>query len=399
MGASKNSSLVCKGENALVITRLKRYVYLAVAALALCAALLAAWPAVAQAQAERVVVRPGDTLWTISTERLGADATPQQIASEAERIYALNRDQIGPDPDLLFPGQELSVPAADMPPVPARGERAVARAAEVGQGGRAAAAEAAAPKAPEQPANLPKAPGAAPVPAVESSASSDVGSTSSSAVASSLKSVRSSVERALAATAQTFAEVRATVDGRQQLGMGIIALTLLIGGLMAWKLPMRRRVGESEAWGIYSGYYGGYAYAGGYYTYQDSYQEKTPDLHKATAAVAPEASEPELIVNGSENSPEAEAVNGLEAEALATEEGHSSRVGLRAIARARRERIRRGSARGLKRLPRRGLANGAYSPEVRSSLRERVPGTQPRTPKIDGRAALFLRRQIINGGR
>ncbi len=369
----------------MVITRLKRYVYLAVAALALCAALLAAWPAVAQAQAERVVVRPGDTLWTISTEALGADATPQQIASEAERIYALNRDQIGPDPNLILPGQELSVPAAAETssatvreaaglPAPARGEGEVARAAEVGQGGRAAAeaaaAEAAAPRAPEQPANLPKAPGATPVPAVESPASSDVGSTSSSAVGSSLKSVRSSVERAVAgavaATAQTFAEVRATTDGRQQLGMGIIALTLLIGGLMAWKLPMRRRVGESELWGIYSGYYGDYAYAGGYYTYQDSYQEKTPDLHgdSAPASAAPLISEPELSVKGSEN--------GSEADALATEEDHSSRVGHGAIARARRERIRRGRARGLKR--------------------------QPRAPK-NGRAALLLRRQIINGGR
>jgi hypothetical protein len=377
----------------LVITRLKRYVYLAVAALALCAALSAAWPAVAQAQAERVVVRPGDTLWTISTEALGADATPQQIASEAERIYALNRDQIGPDPNLLLPGQELSVPAAAETssatvreaaglPAPARAEGEVARAAEVGQGGRAAAAEAAAaeaaaPRAPEQPANLPKAPGATPVPAVEAPASSDVGSTSSSAVGSSLKSVRSSVESAVAgavaATAQTFAEVRATTDGRQQLGMGIIALTLLIGGLMAWKLPMRRRVGDSESWGIYPGYYGGYAYAGGYYTYQDtyqdSYQEKTPDLHgdSAPASAAPLISETELSVKGSENS--------LEADALATEED-LSRVGLgaiaRAIARARRERIRRGRARGLKR--------------------------QPRTPK-NGRAALLLRRQIINGGR
>jgi LysM domain len=369
----------------LVITRLKRYVYLAVAVLALCAALLAASPAVAQAQAERVVVRPGDTLWTISTERLGADATPQQIASEAERIYALNRDQIGSDPDLLFPGQELSVSAAGEPS--AAPDRASDQ--EEGRAAEAAAAEAAAPRAPEQPANLPKAPGATPVPAVESpAAASDVGSsTSSSAVASavgsSLKSVRSSVERAVAATAQAFTGVRATTDGRQQLGLGIIALTLLIGGLMAWKLPMRRRVGDSELWGIYSGYYGDYAYAGGYYTYQDTYQEKTPDLHReddSASAAAPLTSEPELSVNGSEADALATelSVNGSEAEALATEEGHSSsRVGLGAIARARRERIRRGRARGLKR---------------------RAPGRQPRTPK-NGRAALFLRRQIINGGR
>ena len=372
----------------MVITRLKRYVYLAVAVLALCAALLAASPAVAQAQAERVVVRPGDTLWTISTERLGADATPQQIASEAERIYALNRDQIGPDPDLLFPGQELSVSAAGEPS--AAPDRASDQEEGRAAAAEAAAAEAAAPRAPEQPANLPKAPGATPVPAVESpAAASDVGSSTSSsavgsAVGSSLKSVRSSVESAVAVTTQTFAGVRATTDGRQQLGLGIIALTLLIGGLMAWKLPMRRRVGDSELWGIYSGYYGDYAYAGGHYTYQDTYQEKTPDLHReddsASAAAAPLTSEPELSVNGSEADALATelSVNGSEAEALATEEGHSSsRVGLGAIARARRERIRRGRARGLKR---------------------RAPGRQPRTPK-NGRAALFLRRQIINGGR
>ena len=368
----------------MVITRLKRYVYLAVAVLALCAALLAASPAVAQAQAERVVVRPGDTLWTISTERLGADATPQQIASEAERIYALNRDQIGPDPDLLFPGQELSVSAAGEPS--AAPDRASDQEEGRAAAAEAAAAEAAAPRAPEQPANLPKAPGATPVPAVESPASSDVGSSTSSsavgsAVGSSLKSVRSSVESAVAVTTQTFAGVRATTDGRQQLGLGIIALTLLIGGLMAWKLPMRRRVGDSESWGIYPGYYGGYAYAGGYYTYQ----EKTPDLHReddsALASAAPLTSEPELSVNGSEADALATelSVNGSEAEALATEEGHSSsRVGLGAIARARRERIRRGRARGLKR---------------------RAPGRQPRTTPKNGRAALFLRRQIINGGR
>jgi hypothetical protein len=366
-----------------LVTRLERYVYLAVAALALCAAALAAWPAVAQAQAapakkdtqqvaERVVVRPGDSLWTISSERLGADATPQQIAEEAERIYALNRDRIGPDPDVLFPDQELSVPAAGKP-------SATAPDQEEGR-----AAEAPAPTAVEQPANLPKAPEAAPVPNAESPAS-DV-RTTSSPVASFLKTVRSSVETAVAATTQTFVEVRATADGRQQLGLGIIALTFLLGGLMAWKLPMKRRVGESEAWEIYSDY----AYAGGYGYY--AYREKTPGLHGDTAAaapVAPVASEPELNVNGSEG------------EDPATEDGEEgvSRVGLEAIARARRERIRRSRrsrARRFKRLPRRGLAASVYSPEVRSSLRGSVPRTQPRTPR-NGRVKIAARQ--INGGR
>jgi LysM domain len=363
-----------------LVTRLERYVYLAVATLALCAALLAASPAEAQAQAapakkdmqqvaERVVVRPGDSLWAISSERLGADATSQQITDGAERIYALNRDRIGPDPNILFPGQELTVPAADPLSATAREAAGPTTAA----GGEREAARAA--KTVEQPANLPKAPEAVPVPTAESPAS-DV-KAASSPVASFLKTVRSSVETAVVTTAQTFAEVRATADGRRQLGLGIIALTFLLGGLMAWKLPMKRRVGESEEWGIYSGY----AYAGGYGYY--AYRERTPGLHGDTAAGAPVASEPELHVNGSE------------AEAPATEEG-LSRAGLGAIARARRERIR-GSRRAarLKRLPRRGSAASVYSPEVRSSLRGSVAGTRLRTPR-NGRAKTARQ---INGGR
>ncbi len=85
-------------------------------------------PAVAEAQEARsadrgaeatptqiVVVRPGDCLWSISAERLGPNATPRQIDREVELIYALNQDQIGPDPNLIFAGQELSLPARGEP--------------------------------------------------------------------------------------------------------------------------------------------------------------------------------------------------------------------------------------------------------------------------------------------
>src|SRR3712207_5491104 len=88
------------------------------AALALWAVLLALSPSVAKAQGidppkdtqgtERVVVVvPGDSLWSISSEQLGPNATPQQIATAVERIYALNRIQIG-DPNLIFAGQKRS---------------------------------------------------------------------------------------------------------------------------------------------------------------------------------------------------------------------------------------------------------------------------------------------------
>jgi len=58
-----------------------------------------------------VVVRPGDTLWAIAAERLGPGARDCDIAAEWPRWYTANRAQIGPDPDLLMPGQRLRRPA------------------------------------------------------------------------------------------------------------------------------------------------------------------------------------------------------------------------------------------------------------------------------------------------
>jgi LysM domain len=58
-----------------------------------------------------LVVEPGDSLWAIAQERLGAGATAEQVAEEVERIHALNRGRIAEDPNLLFPGQELRLAA------------------------------------------------------------------------------------------------------------------------------------------------------------------------------------------------------------------------------------------------------------------------------------------------
>lgn len=60
-----------------------------------------------------VEVRHGDTLWGLAARHLGPDATDAQIAAEWPRWYAANASTIGPDPDLLLPGQVLVVPAAD----------------------------------------------------------------------------------------------------------------------------------------------------------------------------------------------------------------------------------------------------------------------------------------------
>lgn len=65
----------------------------------------------AAAQGGTVVVRPGDTLWSLTARHLGADATDAAISAEWPRWYAANAAAIGPDPDLLHPGQVLVVPA------------------------------------------------------------------------------------------------------------------------------------------------------------------------------------------------------------------------------------------------------------------------------------------------
>ncbi|TQL03717.1 LysM peptidoglycan-binding domain-containing protein [Cellulomonas sp. SLBN-39] len=58
-----------------------------------------------------VVVRAGDTLWSLTARHLGQDASDAEIAAAWPRWYEANAAVIGPDPDLLHPGQVLVVPA------------------------------------------------------------------------------------------------------------------------------------------------------------------------------------------------------------------------------------------------------------------------------------------------
>lgn len=71
------------------------------------AAALPARPAVAD---DAVLVRPGETLWGLAARHLGPGATAEQVAAAWPRWYAANRDVIGPDPDLIHPGQRLHPP-------------------------------------------------------------------------------------------------------------------------------------------------------------------------------------------------------------------------------------------------------------------------------------------------
>jgi len=63
--------------------------------------------------AAEVVVRPGDSLWTIAARRLGRRATPAAVAASWPGWWTANRSVIGPDPDLIHPGQRLMPPDPD----------------------------------------------------------------------------------------------------------------------------------------------------------------------------------------------------------------------------------------------------------------------------------------------
>lgn len=58
-----------------------------------------------------VVVHRGDTLWGIVHQHLGSDATDAEVAQAWPHWHEANRTVIGPDPDLILPGQILHPPA------------------------------------------------------------------------------------------------------------------------------------------------------------------------------------------------------------------------------------------------------------------------------------------------
>lgn len=74
--------------------------------------LVATVPLAGRAIADEVVVRRGDTLWDIAARQLGPDASAAEVADEWPRWHRANREVIGPEPDLLLPGQRLRPPVA-----------------------------------------------------------------------------------------------------------------------------------------------------------------------------------------------------------------------------------------------------------------------------------------------
>lgn len=62
---------------------------------------------------QTVLVQPGDCLWSLARHDLPPGATPAEIEARWQAVYAANRDVIGPDPDLVRPGQRLRLPRKD----------------------------------------------------------------------------------------------------------------------------------------------------------------------------------------------------------------------------------------------------------------------------------------------
>jgi hypothetical protein len=55
------------------------------------------------------VVESGDSLWAISAARLGPTASDAEIDHAWRALWEANHDAVGPDPDLIEPGQRLDV--------------------------------------------------------------------------------------------------------------------------------------------------------------------------------------------------------------------------------------------------------------------------------------------------
>ena len=61
--------------------------------------------------AKRYVVVRGDSLWEITERQLGPGATAEQVARSWQDVYDANRAVIGSNPDIIRPGQTLTIPA------------------------------------------------------------------------------------------------------------------------------------------------------------------------------------------------------------------------------------------------------------------------------------------------
>src|SRR5215203_6248199 len=313
----------------------------------------------------RFVVEPGDSLWSISEEHIGPGATPEQIAYEVERIFELNRDQIGENPNLIFPGQEFFLVSAAPGGAAAAPEQPVAVAEQ---------------QAPEP--IVVESEGVSDSPAAENAAIEDVvpeddvseGAVSEDAIPAAPPTRDQADERAESAPAESTPAESAPAESvpaesaapattaasigdsvlealnslkgeRRLLGVGILALTLIVALLMAWRLPMRRNVEDPQAWGIpQQQYYENYAPA-------EAPRQAPPETARgpegepngaasgAASGPLPEESQREPSVNSNDRT--SPAASGAEEDVLAEGNGAMAEGNGAAASSPEGERLRR----------------------------------------------------------
>jgi ActR/RegA family two-component response regulator/LysM repeat protein len=345
---------------------LKRGIEVLVGA-ALAVAMLAVLPAVAEAQGEAlgmatpqderganhgteaasVVVRPGDSLWSISEEHLGPNATPRRIANTVERIYAINRVRIGADPDLISSGQSLLLPPI-VRATPARNAAEPAEASPTGRGLKSKRERASHTTVGEADTKAGRT--SEPVALLDmptKQVTPKVGSLSVTDAPSPLESFERIARTHLLSVTSAIVGLfpQDPLLRRKLFGWGIMALTVLVTGLLAWKLPLERNVGGYGVWGIPRGYVGRY-----------TPRAKATDRYRGTPelAPAPAVAEPEW--------------RGVDGGAPAVENDANS-AGIIVAARRRRVRVLRQQAYGSRRSPNGALATGAHNPQVMRLLR------------------------------
>ena len=216
-------------------------------------------------------VNPGDSLWVISQQRLEPDPDPEQIMNEVGRIYELNQDLIGNDPNLIFPGQELLLPAVYKPAVPAAVPE---QPAAQEQASEEVAQERVPESVPESvvPEQVPEEVAPQQVAEPINSETGAVSGQQTSEEDAPAVATRSVPPWPQDSYSEQYSEedARNNMLLRRLLGLGIIVLTVLVAILIAWRLPLRRNVDGPMRWGIPQEYY----------EYQRHAPETVNDLNK-----------------------------------------------------------------------------------------------------------------------
>ena len=356
--------------------------------------------------AKRVVVAPGDSLWSISAKWLGPEATTQQIADGVERIHAVNQKQLGSNPNLILAGQSLLLPSdvEQQSPDPGRDESArhagkptasspPLRAANNGSDTVAGAAVGEADhKAKQaldvrsQPTSVPELAQVAPVAAVGSLAPNDSPPLLAKSVASKTRSVLSAV----VATAGEAFSLR-SYSGRKLLGGALLAISTVLAFILAVHVaqvvwgPSYARRREQERW-MREAFGRNYAFPGTFDT-RDAY---------GAASVAFDGDPSEGSSQKATNpTPMAERPR-TRAPAVRSKNGGASSDDVRKIARFKQVRMRQTRPLKARRPPRghgKGAAGGLSLGQARRrllnraqrahSLRRkggRIVGAEPREP-------------------